>query len=105
MVTSDRPTRDTLEALRLTLERVEQSTDPSADAEEIAELKRILLARIANLEALNALGSQSPVSATADDPPAIPVAALPPLEVVAAQEPTQKAADTTPPVIPPSELE
>jgi hypothetical protein len=85
-VTTDRPTRDTIESLRLTLERVEQSIDPSADAQEIAELKRILLARIADLEAVTALEAQSPMSSA----------------VVTAEEPTKETVAETAPETPPT---
>jgi hypothetical protein len=50
-----RPSKETLESLRVTLQRLEQTIDPSADAQSLADLKRILLGRIAELEALNAL--------------------------------------------------
>lgn len=46
-----RPTESTIEALRLTIHQIEQTTDPSVDAVSVAELKRILLNRIAELEA------------------------------------------------------
>jgi hypothetical protein len=52
-----RPAHETLESLRLTLLKVEQSADPEQDAEALAELKRILLQRIAELEAIQALES------------------------------------------------
>jgi hypothetical protein len=55
-----RPTENTIEALRLTIQQIEQTTDPSVDAQSVAELKRILLNRIAELEAVPALtGSES----------------------------------------------
>ena len=46
-----RPTHETLESLRLTLLKIEQNAEPEQDAEALAELKRILLQRIAQLEA------------------------------------------------------
>jgi hypothetical protein len=50
-----RPSNETLESLRVTLQRLEQTIDPSADAQSLADLKHILLVRIAELEALNDL--------------------------------------------------
>lgn len=50
-----RAPKDTVESLRLTLQRLEQFTDPAQDLEARTELKRILLLRIADLEALEAL--------------------------------------------------
>ncbi len=50
-----RPTESTIEALRLTIHQIEQTTDPGVDPESVAELKRILLNRIAELEAVPAL--------------------------------------------------
>ena len=52
-----RPAHETLESLRLTLLKVEQSAEPEQDAEALAELKRILLQRIAELEAVEAIDS------------------------------------------------
>jgi hypothetical protein len=53
-----RPAHETLESLRLTLLKIEQSAEPEQDAEALAELKRILLQRIAELEAIQALEIQ-----------------------------------------------
>ena len=50
-----RPSREILESVRLTLQKLEQATDRTSDGHEIAELKQILLNRIAELEALNLL--------------------------------------------------
>lgn len=52
-----RPSNETLESLRVTLQRLQQTMDPSADAQSLADLKHILLVRIAELEALNPLTS------------------------------------------------
>jgi len=99
--------RETLESLRITVARLEQSTDLSTDPQGTAELKRILLARIADLEVLAALEAQSPEPSSKpdDDSPVNSVAALPPLEIVAAEEPAKEAAETPPPAVPPSDLE
>src|SRR3954469_13588165 len=105
---SRRPSRETIESLRLTLDTLEQSSDTANDAEGAGELKRILLARIADLEMLDALHVQSAAVGNAPDGPnalgavdltsAADVAAvelapvdlpnidLPPVEVVAAEE-------------------
>ena len=79
-MTTHRPRRETIQSLRLTLQSLEQSTDPDADAQEIAELKRILLTRIADLEAVTALNAQSaapdsaaPAAALLDAPPPVEV--------------------------------
>jgi hypothetical protein len=65
-----RPAHETLESLRLTLLKVEQGAEPDHDAEALAELKRILLQRIAELEAIQALESAGaqPVAETAGEP-------------------------------------
>lgn len=42
--------REILEALRVTLQKLESTTDPDRDKDEVAHLRRILLARIADLE-------------------------------------------------------
>jgi hypothetical protein len=52
-----RPAHETLESLRLTLLKVEQTAEPDQDREALADLKRILLQRIAELEAMQALES------------------------------------------------
>ena len=50
-----RAPKDTVESLRLMLQRFEQSADPTQDPADRAELRRLLMLRIANLEALEAL--------------------------------------------------
>lgn len=50
-----RAPKDTIQSLRLMLQRLEQTADPDSDREARAELKRLLLSRIANLEALELL--------------------------------------------------
>ena len=52
-----RSTPETLESLRATLQTLEQTNDP--DQESFPELKRILLARIADLEVAQALEAQA----------------------------------------------
>jgi hypothetical protein len=58
-----RPAHETLESLRLTLLKVEQTAEPDQDREALADLKRILLQRIAELEAVQALEIQALESA------------------------------------------
>jgi len=69
------PICEKVESLRVTLNRLEQNAEPDGDAANLAELKRILLKRIAELEAEQALKS---------NPPAVPDAAalipLPPID-------------------------
>ena len=90
-----RPTPQTLESLRLTLQNLEQSADPTSDPQELAEFKGILLKRIADLEVLDALSSQSAVSPASDAQSNPTPADLPPLEIVAAEEPAAETLDTT----------
>jgi len=60
-----RPAHETLESLRLTLLKVEQTAEPDQDREALADLKRILLQRIAELEAIQAIEVQAGESAAA----------------------------------------
>ena len=50
-----RPMPDTIETLRLTLQRLEQTTDPARDSAHLAAIKRVLLNIIAELEIAQAL--------------------------------------------------
>ena len=50
-----RPKKDTLESIRLTIQKIEQVADPARDAESIATLKRRVVTRIADLELLDSL--------------------------------------------------
>jgi hypothetical protein len=47
-----RPSKDVLESLRVTLQKLEHGLDPTHDASAMAELKRMVLLRIAELEAV-----------------------------------------------------
>ncbi len=67
-----RAPKDTIESLRLTLQRLEQTADSSHDPEASAELKRILLLRIATLEALEALKAGDPSQPPAKPSPTVP---------------------------------
>ena len=58
--------RETIESLRLTLQRLEQTGARTSDPDGVAALKRILRKRIADLEMLDALRSQ-PLVPTASD--------------------------------------
>ena len=59
-----RPMPDTIETLRLTLQRLEQTTDPARDSAHLAAIKRVLLNIIAELEIAQALESSAPNTAT-----------------------------------------
>jgi hypothetical protein len=82
-----------LESLRLTLLKVEQSADPEQDAEALAELKRILLQRIADLETIQAL--ESAAGQTADEPS--PADLVPPVTVDDSKDLIVDADPATPP--------
>ena len=45
-----RPTPKSLESLRVTLQKLEQTEDPDSGEHSISELKRVVLNRIADLE-------------------------------------------------------
>jgi hypothetical protein len=66
-----RPTRETLDSLRITLQKLEQTADASSNGQDVAELKQILLNRIAELETLNVLepDEAGAASAPSDLPP------------------------------------
>lgn len=63
-----RPAQETLESLRLALLKVEQNLEPDQDPEALAELKRILLHRIAELEVVQAIESGDPQAAEKPNP-------------------------------------
>jgi hypothetical protein len=48
----NRPSPDTVESLRITLHKLELTLDPVQDAGAMAELKRVILLRIAELDAV-----------------------------------------------------
>ena len=65
-----RPSVDTLESLRVTLQTLEQASSTMQDASALADLKRMVLLRIAELEAANTLPHDEvvePSSFRADD--------------------------------------
>jgi hypothetical protein len=84
-----RSSKETLESLRVTLQKLEQTDSPS-NGQDIAELKQILLNRIAELEALSAMGPSEVESA----PPA--PSDLPPLAVTTEEDGVKKTADAIP---------
>ena len=63
-----RPKKDTLESLRVTLQQLEQTADPARDADSMAQLKRVLVNRIADLELLETLTSDDLKSADLSNP-------------------------------------
>jgi hypothetical protein len=83
-----RTARETLDSLRVTLQKLEQTTDPVSDGQDAVQLKTILLNRIAELEALHAL--QPEEAATAPAP-----SDLPSIAATAAEEHAREAADLT----------
>jgi hypothetical protein len=70
------PPADTLRSLRITLQKLEQNFDADGDASAMAELKRILLNRIAELELVGTLesrnGDQNGHRADTPDPSELP---------------------------------
>lgn len=84
-----RSSKETLESLRLTLQKLEQTTDSPANGQDVAELKQILLNRIAELEALSAMGPE------VESAPSSP-SDLPPLTNGTGEEMVKKAADAIP---------
>ena len=88
---SVRPARETLESLRVTLHKLEQTADSASDRQDVAELKQILLNRIAELETLNALQP-------ADTDPAVASAPsdLPPLAADAEEQPVKDTPEALP---------
>jgi len=87
-----RAPRETVDSLRLTLQSLEQNTDETSDPQALAELKRILLRRMADLEAADALAALS----TSTQPPESPSDVLP-LEAVMNDEPTKDICNGQPP--------
>ena len=81
---------NTIEALRLTLLKLEQTSGSAEDSPHLAELKRILLTRIADLEAADAIAFSSVNTAPPEDalPPADP-AGLPPTTAAQTDDPSE----------------
>ena len=72
-----RPTARSLESLHLTLQKLEQTSDPGKDDASISDLKRVLLNRIVDLELSKTLetkddeGDKAPEPADLVPPPSI----------------------------------
>ncbi|HUD14652.1 MAG TPA: hypothetical protein VMQ56_13450 [Terracidiphilus sp.] len=72
-----RPTAKSLESLHLTLQKLEQTSDPGKDDASISDLKRALLNRIVDLELSKTLetkddeGDKAPEPADLVPPPSI----------------------------------
>lgn len=64
-----RPAPGTLESLRATLQKLEQSDAPAEDPQSFSELKRILLSRIADLELAQALEAADPATDEVSETP------------------------------------
>lgn len=64
-----RPTSELIQSLRVTLQKLEENFASLEDQPVIAELKRILLLRIADIEAINAL-QEAEASEVAPEPTA-----------------------------------
>src|SRR3954451_25344776 len=62
-----RPSSELIQSLRLTLQKIEENFTSAEDEPNIAELKRILLLRIADIEAVETL-REAEASATSDEP-------------------------------------
>jgi hypothetical protein len=57
-----RSPKGTVESLHAVIQRLEQNDDPALDPVAKVELKRLLLLRIADIEALSAIESAKPES-------------------------------------------
>ena len=99
-----RAPKSTIQSLQLMLQRLEQIADPDPDPEARVELKRILLSRIANLEALEvlrveALKSASRRSLDSGDPKPAPASAIPPPQPPVPVESAPPKPDPSDPVV------
>jgi len=91
-----RPKKDTLESLRVTLQQLEQTADPARDADSMAQLKRVLMNRIADLELLEALTTEDVEAAGLSSP-----AELVPPATVDTSLPGEDEKDSTHPTLAP----
>lgn len=82
-----RPAQETLDSLRITLQKLEQETDPASTGQDAVELKQIMLNRIAELEALQALLPDEVASVPAPSD-------LPSIAVTTEEVAPKEAADT-----------
>jgi hypothetical protein len=85
-----RPTPESLESLRLTLQKLEQTDDPGNDGASISELKRVVLNRIADLELAKKLETGVEEIDNAPGP-----ADLIPSRLMAEEDPSQEAVEMT----------
>jgi hypothetical protein len=97
-VSSRRLPDKTIEALRLTLVKLEQTTNAEQGANHLERLRSRVIGRIAELEARNALAdangleaANTPPSASEEpvpsvDTPAVPMAAAPRVDTIAGPE-------------------
>lgn len=81
-----RPTPESLESLRLTLQKLEQSGDARKNDTSISELKRVVLNRIADLELAKKLAIKDEEVDNAPEP-----ADLIPLPPMAEEDPREEA--------------
>ena len=86
-----RPTPESLESLRLTLQKLEQTGDTGKDNASMSELKRIVLNRIADLELAKKLETKNDEVDKAPEP-----ADLIPLPSLAEEDPSEDAVDEIP---------
>jgi hypothetical protein len=84
-----RPTPKSLELLNVTLQKLEQTGDPGKDGASIADLKRVLVNRIADLELSKTL---EPADAEIDEAYQ-PADLVPPLSITEEGRP-EKSIDT-----------
>jgi hypothetical protein len=87
---ASRSSKETLESLRVTLQKLEQTTDSSSNRQDVTALKQILLNRIAELEALSAIEP-----AEVESGPSSP-SDLPQLAVATNEDGVKKAVDAIP---------
>jgi len=74
-----RPTPKTLDSLKVTLQKLEQTDTPAQDPDSMSELKRVLLNRIADLELTKTLVTSDTEPETEDRPEPADLAPLPTL--------------------------
>ena len=85
-----RSAKETLESLRITLQKLEQSTDSPSNGQDATELKQILLNRIAELEALSAIEPAEAESAS------VSPSDLPPIATSIEEDGVKNAVDAIP---------
>jgi hypothetical protein len=88
---SRRPTPKSLESLHVTLQKLEQTSDPNKEDASISELKQVVLNRIIDLELSNTLATEDDELATAPAPADL----IPPSSIIEERTP-EKGIDKTP---------